>query len=300
MTLKDILIAIAVAVLWGFNFVAMKVGIKEIPVVLFVALRALLSFFPWVFFFPRPPISWTLLIGIGLCIGTIKFSFIGMGIACGLCATIGGLLLQSQAFFSVLLAVLFLKEHPKMHEIVGMIISFLGILFIGFHAFGGETFSGILFVLGAALSWGVANILIKIAGTQKDPTKSFSMLSLIVWINIVPPLPLFGIACYSEEIHIGTILAQASLLSYAGALYSAIISGILGYALWAYLLKKYPTAVVTPFSMLIPVTATLFAIPIFNDPFTLEEGIGSLIVAVGLGINQFYPLMKKRKVKNNQ
>lgn len=294
MSLRDIFLAICIAFIWGFNFVAMKVGIQEIPTVLFVAMRAILSCFPWIFFFPRPPISWALIIGIGVCIGMMKFSFLGMGIVCGLCGPLASLLLQSQAFFSVILAVLFLKEHPRTHEIWGMIIAFLGILVIGIHAFGGVTFSGILFVLGAALVWGCANILIKIAGSQKNPDKSFSMLSLIIWINIVPPLPLLGVAYYIEDGQIWEILKSASLLSYAAVLYSALISGVLGYALWGYLLKKYQTAVVTPFSMLIPVTVALFTIPLFNDSFTIEEGIGSFFIAVGLGINQFYPIIKKR------
>lgn len=297
MSLRDVFLAIGIAFIWGFNFVAMKVGIQEIPTLLFVALRATLSCLPWIFFFPRPPVSWALLIGIGICIGMTKFSLLGVGIICGLCGPTASLLLQSQAFFSVILAILFLKERPRMHEIWGMVVAFLGILVIGVHAFGGVTFLGLLAVLGAAFAWGTANILIKIAGTQKESAQDFSMLSLIMWINIVPPLPLLGFTYYTEGDHIWEILKNASLLSYGAVLYSALISGIIGYALWGYLLKKYPTAIVTPFSMLIPITVTLFTIPLFNDPFTLEEGIGCLFITIGLGINQFYLGIRKRVLK---
>ena len=58
MPLKDILAALVVIVVWGANFVVIKVGVDEIPPMLLGALRFLFVAFPAVFFVPRPAVHW--------------------------------------------------------------------------------------------------------------------------------------------------------------------------------------------------------------------------------------------------
>lgn len=52
MHLRHIALAILVGAIWGFNFVVIKVGRKEIPPILLCALRFFLAPFP-VFFINR-------------------------------------------------------------------------------------------------------------------------------------------------------------------------------------------------------------------------------------------------------
>src|SRR5690606_20859299 len=63
MPLKDILAALVVIVVWGANFVAIKIGVDEIPPMLLGALRFLFVAFPAVFFVPRPAVSWRYVVG---------------------------------------------------------------------------------------------------------------------------------------------------------------------------------------------------------------------------------------------
>lgn len=283
MHIKDIIIAIGVAILWGFNFVVMKVGIIEIPPILFVATRSLFAIFPLIFFIPKPPVSWNLIIGIGFFLGILTFLFILLGLHLGISGTLTCLVVQSQAFFTVIFAVLFLGERFKFYQILGMIISFLGILVIGLDQFWMGSLLGICCVLIGAASWGFSNILIKKAGNP-----NINMFDLIIWASLIPPIPLILYAIYMDGIpEILYVFSNAGILSYGTLIYSGLISGVLGYALWGYLLKKYTTGSVASFSMLVPVFATCFSVPIFNETFTNYMILGGAFVAVGLMVNQF-------------
>jgi len=64
MNRKDIGLAVLVVAIWGFNFVVIKVGLKEIPPILLCALRFFLSAFPAVFFIKRPAVPFRSVIGV--------------------------------------------------------------------------------------------------------------------------------------------------------------------------------------------------------------------------------------------
>ena len=54
---RDVLIAIAVAVVWGLTFIAIKVGLADTPPLAFSAVRFLFAAAPLILFV-RPPRSW--------------------------------------------------------------------------------------------------------------------------------------------------------------------------------------------------------------------------------------------------
>lgn len=56
MPLNDLFRALAVIVLWGLNFVVIKLGLDSLPPMLLGALRFTLAAVPAVFFIPRPRI----------------------------------------------------------------------------------------------------------------------------------------------------------------------------------------------------------------------------------------------------
>jgi drug/metabolite transporter (DMT)-like permease len=56
--------ALIVIVLWGLNFVVIKVGLQGIPPFLLAALRFVFVAFPAIFFLARPQVPIKLLIGL--------------------------------------------------------------------------------------------------------------------------------------------------------------------------------------------------------------------------------------------
>jgi len=106
MTPVHVLLLVLVAALWGFNFVVIRLGLDNFPPLFFSALRFFFAAVPLVFFIPKPDVPWRIIIGIGLMLGVVKFSFLFIGMDVGVPPGLASLLLQSQAFFTVLLAFL--------------------------------------------------------------------------------------------------------------------------------------------------------------------------------------------------
>jgi O-acetylserine/cysteine efflux transporter len=104
---KDLLLALIVILAWGVNFVVIKVGLHGMPPMLLGALRFTLAAVPAVFFVRRPQIPWRMLILYGATIQLGQFVFLFTGMYVGMPAGLASLVLQSQAFFTLVFAMLF-------------------------------------------------------------------------------------------------------------------------------------------------------------------------------------------------
>lgn len=98
MSRKDGLLALLVVVVWGLNFVVIKVGLHNMPPLMLAGLRFLLVAFPAIFFVARPKIPLSLLLGYGLTISFGQFAFLFSAIKFGMPAGLASLVLQAQAF----------------------------------------------------------------------------------------------------------------------------------------------------------------------------------------------------------
>ena len=113
MPLIDAVLLLLVAVVWGFNFIVIKIGLENFPPILFSALRFLFAAVPLAFFLPRPAVSWRIVLSIGLVLGVVKFSLLFIAMDVGLSPGLASLLLQSQVFFTVALAAVFYGTRPR-------------------------------------------------------------------------------------------------------------------------------------------------------------------------------------------
>lgn len=282
MPAKDWLAALVVVIAWGLNFVVIKQGLSEIPPLLLGALRFSLVAFPAVFFIKRPALPWRILLLYGLTISLGQFIFLFTAMYVGMPAGLASLVLQSQAFFTVLMAALFLGEKVRFHNVLGMAVAVLGLLLIEQGATPGSvSILGFVLTLLAALSWAAGNIVTKGVG-------KIDMLSLVVWGALVPPVPFLVLSCLFE----GPQAIQASLagLTYVGVLavcYLAMIATIVGYVLWGRLLSRHPASKVAPLSLLVPVVGLVSAAVFLDEHLALVQWTGGAIVMLGLAINVF-------------
>lgn len=147
--------------IWGFNFVVIKVGVSDVPPLLLNGIRFSLVVLPWVFFFKKPNASWSLIIGFGLFLGVIQFGLLFTAMKWGVSASLASIVLQLQAFFTILFAFLLLGEKPKSWQIMGAFIAFSGIGIIAAERYNGGALIPFLMCVAAASSWGLANIMTK-------------------------------------------------------------------------------------------------------------------------------------------
>lgn len=100
----------------------------------------------------------------------------------GLPAGVASVTQQMQAFFTVGLAALFLRDVPGRTQIIGLIVAFCGLGLIGLTVGADLTGAGLALALGGAFSWSIGNVLVKRLGP-------IPMLPLMAWLSLVPPLP---------------------------------------------------------------------------------------------------------------
>lgn len=163
MSRKDGFLALLVVVVWGLNFVVIKVGLHHMPPLLLAGLRFLLVAFPAIFFVARPKVPLTLLLGYGLTISFGQFAFLFCAIKFGMPAGLASLVLQAQAFFTMALGAFVFSERLQRKQLAGIALAIIGVLVLIEASLNGQhiAMSGFMLTLAAAFSWACGNIFNK-------------------------------------------------------------------------------------------------------------------------------------------
>lgn len=292
MPLKDWLAALIVITVWGVNFVVIKLGLGEIPPLLLGALRFIFVVFPAILFIPRPKLPWRVLVNYGVTICLAQFIFLFWAINIGMPAGLASLVLQSQAFFTVLIAALVLHEGIQRHHVLGMAIAVLGLILIQKGADTGTVpILGFMLTLLSALSWAVGNIVLKGAG-------KVDMVGLVVWGALIPPIPFLTLSWMLEgPTLIVSSLTNISLVGVLSVAYLAFVASLVGYVLWGRLLARHPVSRIAPLSLLIPVVGLVCAAWMLDESMRPVQWLGGAVVLAGLGVNMFGARMLRRGIR---
>jgi O-acetylserine/cysteine efflux transporter len=285
MQLLHFLLVILVVAIWGLNFVAIKVGLDEIPPMLLVSSRFFLTCFPAIFFVKRPAAPFKMVIWYGLVMFGLPFALLFLGMNAGVTPGLASLLLQLQVFFTILLSVLFMEEKLHPWQIIGAFVSFAGIALVAMNLGGDTTLLGFLLVIAAAASWGAGNVISKKIG-------KVNMVSLVVWGSLVawPPLLLICLTMEGANKILYT-LEHATLLSVSALLYITYLATLFAFGAWSWLIHHHPLKIIAPFTLLVPVFGILSSVLLLNEPLQSWKIFATLLVIIGLCINIFGPQM---------
>jgi O-acetylserine/cysteine efflux transporter len=274
---RDIALAVAVAAVWGVNFVVIDIGLDHFPPLLFSALRFTVAAFPAVLLAGRPPAAWRWVIAVALALGVTKFSLLFAGMAAGMPAGLSSLVLQSQAVFTTVFAVLLLRERPGRRQVLGLAVAMLGIGVVATRiGAGGLPTEAFALVLGAAVAWGVSNV----ATRRAQPADT---LRFMVWVSAVAALPLAVLSLLVE----GPAADLAALRAInpeavAALLFVALVATLAGFGAWGALIKRYGASTVAPFSMLVPVFGIASAALFLGEPVHGTDVAGAALVVGGV------------------
>lgn len=294
MSPKDLLLALVVVLAWGVNFVVIKVGLHGVPPLLLGALRFSLAAFPAVLFVKRPklPLRWLLAYGATISFGQFAFLFTAMYV--GMPAGLASVVLQAQAFFTLVFAAFFLGERFRAQNVIGLLIAAGGLALIGLQSSAGAagaqvmTVAGFALTLCAACMWALGNIVTKKVG-------KIDLVGLVVWGSLIPPLPFFVLSYFMEgPQRIEAALTSIGMSSIGAIVYLAFIATILGYSLWSRLLSKYPASQVAPFSLLVPIVGLASAALLLGERLSAAQVGGAALVMAGLVVNVFGGWVKQR------
>lgn len=279
----DFVLAVAVTALWGLNFSFIKLGVAHVDPFVLAGLRFTLTALPLVLLLRRPAVSWRWLAGYGLAFGVGTWGLVTLSLRSGLAPGLAAWLLQSSAFITPLLGMLYLGDAWSRPQRMGAGVAFLGFALVILATGGKASAAGIALVLGAAVALSVANVLIKRSGV-----KPAEVLAFLAWSSLFAPLPLFGLAYAGAGATAFTSLPQQMGSIALGSLaFQVYPTTLFGYWVWNSLLARYSAAEVAPVALLVPIFALLFAWLIFGASTTNAQATGMGLILIGLLISNF-------------
>ncbi len=113
MKIQHLFLVLFVVLVWGVNFVAVRIALDVLPPLLLCAIRFTLAALPLVFFLPKPDAPFKFILAYGLLTFAVQFGLLFTGIYLGISPGLAGVILQVQVFFSMALATTFLGERLR-------------------------------------------------------------------------------------------------------------------------------------------------------------------------------------------
>ncbi|MBN8939464.1 MAG: EamA family transporter [Rhizobiales bacterium] len=273
----DVALALLVTLVWGFAFVLTKVALETLSPPLLMAVRFLIAALP-VLVVARPGLPWPWLVGLGLTLFVGQFLFQFIGIAQGVPPGLASVIVQSQALFTVAFAAALLGQHPTRRQIAALAIASSGLVCIAGTV--GQDFDAraLLLILVSPVSFALGNVLLKRVG-------DIDMFSLMAWLSLVPPLPGLALAAAIDgPASVWRAVLETSLPGWLSAIYLGLAATTFGYAVWGRLIRRYSTATVAPFALLVPFVGAAASSLVFGETFGPLRLTGMALVLAGLAI----------------
>jgi O-acetylserine/cysteine efflux transporter len=117
----------------------------------------------------------------------------------------------------------------------------------------------------------------------------------------VPPLPLAALSWLLEG---GPAAWHAvrhmSLVTIACILFMSYAATLFSYGSWNRLLHRYPTPVISPFGLLIPVTGIASGALFLGESLAPVQALGATLVFSGLLVNVYGPRLARRWISGRR
>jgi len=278
MTIKEHLLALAVVLIWGFNFVVIRWGIEDVHPITMTLLRFFLTAIPMVFFVKKPDVSMRYVMIYGVFFGAVVWGVANFAIFLGMPAGMASLLLQMSPFLTVLAAVMVFKETLKAKQWAGMIIALFGFLTICLFKSDHSSYIGMGLIVVSALFWTICNMLVRM-------TKPKNVVSFTVWSSLFVPVPILLLSLIYALVYgmdLTTLVQLPNTKGWISIVFQALIVTLFGYAVWTQLISKHGLSMVVPYSLLVPISGLFFGWLLYDERLTNIELIGSGLVLIGL------------------
>jgi O-acetylserine/cysteine efflux transporter len=271
---RDLTLLIGISGIWGFNLIAAKVGVTEIPPILFTALRfGLLALVTLPFLKVYPGQMRTLMLAAGLS-GALQFSLLFAGLALAHDVSTVAIASQLGIPMTTLLSVWLLKETIRWRRILGIVLAFGGVAVIAFDP-GVLVYSdGLGLIIASCLAGSLGLIYIK-------RLRGIGPLELQAWLAMTA-WPLLLALSFLFEDGQWTALQEASLTSWGALLFTSLINSLLAHTAMFYLIQRYPVTSVAPLTLLSPVFSILFGVTLLDDQLSPRMVLGGAITLVGI------------------
>lgn len=288
--LRHALLALAVVAVWGTNFPIFKLALGTLPPLLLAALRFALVLLPAVLFIPRPAVPWRRLAAYGVLIGAGQFGLLYLAVGGHIAPGLASLVIQTQVFFTIGLAMFASGERLRPFQWMALALATSGVAVIAVHTDAHTTPLGLLMVLAAALCWASGNTVTRGMGRV-------DMLGVVVWSSAFALPPLLLLTLWVDgPARIAQALAAADATVWGVVLWQAVGNSLFGYAVWGWLLARYPAATVVPMALLVPVFGMASSAWLLGEPLPGWKLLAAGLVMAGLALNLLWPRLRAQLV----
>lgn len=219
--------------------------------------------------------DWGLLAFIGF-IGyflSIYLQFLGTKLSD---AHTGSLITSAVPAFIVLFARIILKEKITVQKLISLIIATFGVLIvIGWHKEIGAYFWGCIVLLGAAITWALLSVYVKVL-SKKLNSLTITTYSILFSLLYTTPFMLF-------EIKDSSIVFN-NYLVILGVVYIGIVSTAGAFFLWNKGMELMDAGIGSLFFFFQPIVGATLGCVLLNEKLNINFYFGGVLILIGIGI----------------
>jgi O-acetylserine/cysteine efflux transporter len=281
--IKDIILAIFVAFIWGGYIAISKSALNSFPPLLLGGLRFFIVFIitsPFIFKAKIPKIQITILSVI------LFLNLLILHHAIKTSNTLMPLIFLNELAvpFSALLGILFLKEKFMLKDGIGIFIAIIGSTFIAKECINNFSFeNSTILIIIASLICAFYNLLAK-------KIAHYNIFSILSQLSLLTAVQFFIASYFQEDL---PLIENIHIHSIYSLIYLSVICSVVGFYIWFYLLNKYPLGKVTPFILLSPIFGCIMTMLVFNEPIDPQIIPSGLLIILGVAIIELQNDRKK-------
>jgi drug/metabolite transporter (DMT)-like permease len=281
---KAYLAWISICIIWGTTYLAIRIGVEDIPPVLFAGLRWLIAG-PILFLFlrlrgmPLPQKEDLIPMGIiGLAllgIGNGFVVFAEQSVPSGLTS----LLVTTVPFWIVGIEA-FMPKGVRLNPMVifGLLLGLTGIVLIFGNDLGSllepKFLAGVIGLMVAVIGWSAGTIYSKYKRVSVHPLMGASVQMIIAGVS----LTILGVTLgEASSFH----FTNDSLIAF---IYLIVFGSLIGYASYIYAVAHLPVSLVSTYAYVNPVIALFLGWFVLNETITSEIFIGAAVILLGVAL----------------
>ncbi len=277
---QAVLAVLALGLIWGYNWVVIKVATGDASPFVLVASRQVLgaaALFAICAIARKPlrspPFGWTVVIGLlQVAVMTLLQT---LALASGGAGKVT-VLVYTFPIWIVLLSAIFLREPLTAQRATVAAIAAVGLGFVLYPLDVTHAPVSIVFALGSALSWAIGAVLTKKFRARHD----VDLLAFTAWQMAYGAVPLVIVALLVPGAYL-----HPTPTFFAAFAYIVLLGTALAFWLWFFIMERFSATSAGVASLLAPVVSVLAAWAQLHERPSPAEAVGIVLILVALAVN---------------
>lgn len=281
---RHLVLLVLMNLVWGLNLIASKIGVAQLPPILFTALRfgSLALFLLPLLKIHRGQMGNLFL--AAMLTGPAAFSLLFLGVYYAEDAATVAIASQMGVPFSTLLSIWLLGETIRWRRTLGITLAFGGMVIISFDPRVFAYWEGLALVVASTFFSSLGLIFVK-------RLHGIKALELQAWIAVAGGSMLMLLSLLFEQGQWDAIQA-ADWKAWTALAFTALMSSLLAHTAWYYLVSKYPVTSLSPITLLSPLFGIFFGVTLLHDQLTTRMLLGGAVTLVGV----FIVVMREKRL----